>query len=151
LFSGFAELARDNLLWLPFCRKHVVDREGALILARRRRAAALEEAIAEQKRMELEKEKGTEEEDKALLAELGGGWVMMDIKEPGLTSRAKEREQMRKAADAKKIAKRTPKPIDRITTPWWDEFTPEEEELEMRHGPYEKPLWGGLCSLEDCT
>ena len=146
--SGFAELARDNVLWLPFCRKHVVDQEGALLLACRRKAAALEEAreeaVAKLKKKELERGKGTENEDSAiLLGELGGGWVVMVIKdeEKKTREREKEREEMRKMAEAKKRAKLPPTPIDKITTPWWDEFTPEEEEFETNRGSYEKPLW----------
>jgi len=128
------------MLWLPFCRKHVVDREGALPLALRRKAAALEAAIAaEQNRKEQEKGNGTENED---LDELGGGWVIMGKEEaPQLTGRAKEREEMRRAAEAKSHAKQPRKLIDTITTKWWEQFTPEEEELEMHRGPYEKPLW----------
>jgi len=142
-------LSRDNGLWLPFCRKHVVDRDEALRFARRRKVAAFEEAIAEQERREKEKETEKEKHEEDLLDELGGGWVLIEKDEaPKLTGRAKEREEMRKAVtEAKRKGeseKKRPKsivPIDKITSKWWDEFTPEEEELEKRRGPYEKPLW----------
>jgi len=149
------------VLWLPLCRKHVVDRDEALRFARRRKVAAFEEAIAVQERREKEKEPEKEKEKETekekhketdevdLLDELGGGWVMIEKDEaPKLTGKAKEREEMRKVVESKRKAEaeKRPKslkilPIDKITTKWWDEFTPEEEELEKRRGPYEKPLW----------
>jgi len=42
----FAELARDNSLWSPFCKKWIIDRQHAIRLARRRRVARFEAEIA---------------------------------------------------------------------------------------------------------
>jgi len=90
---------------------------------------------------------------------------MIEKDEHKLTGRAKEREEMRIAAEAKRKAEaeqKCPKsykivpPLDKITTPWWHEFTPEEEELEKLRGPCEKPsgrkslLLGRLRDIAKC-
>jgi len=124
LLAGFAELGRDNYLWAPFCKKWIIDRQHAILLARRRRVELFEAEIANEAydaelRRLKEKDEETEDDD--------GGWVLM----PSSTSKF----------SADRLALYNSDKLGRRRTPWWEPFTANEEAKEAKRDPGEKPLW----------
>lgn len=113
-----------------------------------------------EKKKEEEREREREKEDHSFDRDLDdgeddSGWVIMDTSnQSGFAARAKEREDMRRKEEEQKKKEKKKQGGDKnisddvdalafkkIKTPWWEDYTPEEEEIEKHLPAGEKPLW----------